>query len=98
MLEPALELNMPALALREPVLLGIGRPCRPEQPEAIAPQAETQGFLRSRQIELVDIERLEVPITIRLTAITAPVIEAHDRTLLPPRTESRATPSPSSAG
>jgi hypothetical protein len=50
LLRPALEMDVPALALWEPVLLGIGRTYRQEHAEAVAPQAKTQGLLRSRQI------------------------------------------------
>jgi len=49
-LRPALEMDVPALAPWQPVLLGIGRTDRPEHAEVVAPQAETQGLLRSRQI------------------------------------------------
>ena len=50
LLRPALEMDVPALAPGEPVLLGIGRTYRQEHAEAVAPQAKTQGLLRSRQI------------------------------------------------
>lgn len=70
------------LPLRELILLGVRSTFCPQQPKAIASQTETQGLLRSREIELVDVERLEMPVAIRLTTITAPVLEAHDRTLL----------------
>ena len=73
---------MPALPLRKLILLDIRSTSRPEQQKVIAPQTETEGFLRSREIELVDVERLEMPAAIRLTTVTAPVLEAHDRTLL----------------
>jgi hypothetical protein len=36
-LRPALEMDVPALAPWEPVLLGIGRTYRPEHAEAVAP-------------------------------------------------------------
>ncbi len=49
-LRPALEMDVPALAPWEPVFRGIGRGNRPEHAEAVAPQAKTQGLLRSRQI------------------------------------------------
>lgn len=73
---------MPALPLRELILLGIRSTFCPEQPKAIAPQTETQGLLGSREVQLVDVERLEMPVAIRLATVTAPVLEAHDRTLL----------------
>jgi len=63
-------------------LLGIGRTYRPEHAEVVAPQAETQGLLRSRQIELVDIHHLEVLAAIQLTTIVTAVIEEHARTVL----------------
>lgn len=47
---PALEMDVPTLVPWEPVLLGIGRTYRQEHAEAVAPQAKTQGLLRSRQI------------------------------------------------
>ena len=71
-------MDVPALAPREPILLGIGRTYRPEHAEAVALQAKTQGLLSSRQIELVDVHRLEVPVAIPLTAIVTPVIDEHD--------------------
>jgi hypothetical protein len=73
---------MPALSLRKLILLSIRSTSRPEQQEVIAPQTKTEGFLRSREVELVDIERLEMPIAVRLTMVTTPVLEAHNRTLL----------------
>jgi len=43
-------MDMPALAPWELILLGIGRTYRLEHADAVAPQAKTQGLLRSRQI------------------------------------------------
>jgi hypothetical protein len=73
---------MPALPLWKLILLGIRSTCRPKQQKVIAPQPETKGFLRSREVELVDIERLEMPVAIRLTTVTAQVLDTHNRTLL----------------
>lgn len=50
LLRPALEMDVPALAPWEPVLLDIGRTYRPDYAEAVAPQAKPQSLLRSRQI------------------------------------------------
>ncbi len=75
-------MDVPPFALWELLLLGIRGTRCPGHPEAPAPQAQTESLLRARQIQLVDIHRMKVPVSIRLTAIATPVIEAHHRTLL----------------
>jgi hypothetical protein len=79
-----LELDLPALTFGELILGRVRRTSGRDEAKAIAAKAQPKRFLGSREVELVDVSRLKMPVAGRLATGIAPMLEAHDRTLTPP--------------